>query len=79
MPTRIPPSPEARRQREYRRRRRGGVRLVRHKLRPYVIDALIKGGWLSKTEARDGGALEAAVSDLIDCWARGTLKPDPTR
>ena len=55
------------------------MRLVRHKLRPYVIDALIKGGWLSKTEARDGEALEAAVSDLIDCWARRTLKPDPTR
>ncbi len=81
MPTRIPlsPAPEARRQREYRRRQREGVRIVRHKLWPYRIAALIKGGWLSKAEARDDAALEAAVDDLFDCWARGTLDPDPTQ
>ncbi len=79
MPTRKAPSPAAERQREYRRRQREGVRIVRNELMPYMIAALIKSGWLSMAEARDGAVLEAAVFDLIDCWARRTLEPDPTR
>ena len=79
MPPRKPPSPAAKRQREYRRRQREGVRIVRNELMPYMIAALIKAGWLSKAEARDDAAREAAVFDLIDCWARRTLEPDPTR
>ena len=79
MPTRNRPSTPAERQRESRQRRRERVRTVQHKLWPYRIAALIKGGWVSKAEARDDAALEAAVDDLFDCWARGTLDPDPTR
>ena len=79
MPTRPLPLTPAERQREYRRRQREGVRIVRNELMPYMIAALIKSGWLSMAEARDGTALEAAVFDLIDCWARRTLEPDPTR
>ncbi len=79
MPPRKPPSPEAQRQREYRQRQRERVCIVPHEVSPCGKAALIKAGWLSKTEARKKAAVIAAVSDMFDCWVRGTLKPDPTR
>ena len=79
MPTRTLPSPEARRQRESRRRRRERVRLVRLEVGPAILKALIKRRWLGKADTDDLGAIAAALDDLIDCWARGTLDPDPTQ
>ena len=81
MPTRttLSPAPKARRQREYRRRQREGVRLVRLGVRPGVLDALVEHGWLGKADTHDAKTIGDAIDDLLDCWARGTLAPDPTR
>ena len=81
MPTRKPPppSPKARRQREYRQRQRDGVSVVRVEAGPVVKKALAQEKWLGKAETGDLGTLADAIYDLLDCWARRTLKPDPTR
>ena len=81
MPTRttLSPSPEARRKREYRRRRREKVHLVRLEVGPAILNALVKRSWLGKADTDDLGTIAAALDDLIDCWTRGTLEPDPTR
>ncbi len=79
MPTRPHPSLEAQRQREYRRRQREGVRLVRLGIRPGVLDALVERGWLGKADTDDLATIADTIDDLLDCWARGTLDPDPTR
>ncbi len=79
MPTRKRPSPEARRQREYRRRQRDGVSLVRLEVGPAVKKALVKRKWLSKADTYHPGIMAEAIDDLLDCWVRGTLDPDPTR
>ena len=78
-PPRIPPSPEAQRQREYRRRRRERVRLVRLEVGAEVLDALVKHGWLGKADTWAPRAIGDALDNLLDCWTRGTLAPDPTR
>ena len=81
MPTRTHPSPapKARRQREYRRRQRDGVSLVRLEVGPAVLKALVKRKWLGKADTYHLGTIADAIDDLLDCWARGTLDPDPTR
>ena len=79
MPIRTLPLTPAERQREYRRRLRERVCIVPHKVWPCGKAALIKAGWLSKAEAQKKAAVIAAVSDMFDCWVRGTLKPDPTQ
>ncbi len=81
MPTRTTLSlaPKARRQREYRRRQRDGVSLVRLEVGPAVLKALVKRRWLGKADTGDLRTMADAIDDLLDCWARGTLAPDPTR
>lgn len=70
LPNRPLSSTPTERQRRCRQRRREGVRLVRIEVGVESLGALLDRGWLSKPEARDDAALEAAVFDLIDCWAR---------
>ena len=83
MPSRKPrplsQAPEARRKREYRRRQREGASLLLVEAGPVVKKALIKRKWLGKGETNDLGTMADAIDDLLDCWARGTLEPDPTR
>ncbi len=43
-----------------------------------VVCALVKNGWLGPDEVDDPLKLGAALADLADCWARGTLEaPKP--
>ena len=81
MPTRttLSPAPEARRKRESRRRRRERVRLVRLEVGPAILKALVKRRWLGKADTDDLGTIADAIDDLLDCWTRETLEPDPTR
>ncbi len=72
-------APEARRKREYRRRCREKVRRVRIEVGPAILNALVKRSWLGKADTDDLGTIADALDDLIDCWTRGTLDPDPTR
>ena len=64
----------AERQRVYRARTRAGARFMRGDLPGEVVDALIAEGWVGPHEVGDPVRLGKAVADLIDCWARGTLK-----
>ncbi len=69
------PSPGAERQRAYRARKRDGARIMRGDLSSEAVDVLIAEGWVGHDEADDPVTLAKAVADLIDCWARRTLKP----
>ena len=64
----------AKRQRVYRARKRTGARFMHGDLSGEVVDALIAEGWVGPREVGDPVRLGKAVADLIDCWARGTLK-----
>ncbi len=64
----------AKRQRVYRARKRAGARFMRSDLSGEVVDALIAEGWVGPHEVGDPVRLGKAMADLIDCWARGTLK-----
>ena len=67
-------SPAAERQRDCRARKRAGAKLMRGDLSGEVVNALIAQGWVGPGEVGDPVKLGKAVADLIDCWARGTLK-----
>lgn len=67
-------APAAERQRVYRARKRAGAKLMRSDLPGEVVEALIAEGWVGSDEVSDPVRLGKAVADLIDCWARGTLK-----
>ena len=69
------PTLAAERQRVYRARKRNGARFMRGDLSSEAVDALIAGGWIGVGEVGDPAKLAEAVADLIDCWARGTLRP----
>ena len=66
--------PAAERQRVHRARKRAGTRLMRSDLPGEVVEVLIAEGWVGPDEVGDPVKLGKAAADLIDCWARGTLK-----
>ena len=53
--------------------------MVRLEVGPAVKKALVKRKWLSKADTYHPGIMAEAIDDLLDCWARRTLEPDPTR
>ena len=61
MPTRIPPSPEARRQREYRRRQREGLLYSVGYVPLHLAEWLIEAGLLEQQEAKEPRALGTAL------------------
>ena len=64
--------------RRHRGRRRQGIRHVAMvEIHAESLAALIKAGWLDKAEAEDREIVGDALQDLIDCYARGVLSPDP--
>lgn len=63
-------------QEAYRARRRQGVRVYGIEVSDDMVKALIDRGWMSKDEAKDSRSVADAVSDLIDCWCKGTLTCD---
>ena len=40
-----------------------------------AAEKLIEAGWASPEEVADRKRLSGIVSDILDCWARGTLSP----
>ena len=71
------PTNSAKRQRLLRARRRAGLRVVQVEVNQEAIDRLIALGWLSEVEAQDREIVTAALEDLIDCYGRGMLDPEP--
>ncbi len=41
------------------------------------LAALIKAGWIDEAEAEDREIVGDAIEDLIDCYSREVLSPDP--
>ena len=60
-----PPSPGAKRMREYRRRRRYGVLSIRVRVARVLIDALIKRRYLKPEDRDDRNEIAIAIGDLI--------------
>ncbi len=72
------PSPAATRQRQFRDRRRQGVRCMRGDVPADVVRALVRNDWLAPDEVDYPRQLGASLIDLADCWMSGTLKlPKP--
>jgi hypothetical protein len=60
-----PPSPGAKRMREYRSRRRYGVMSIRVRVARALIDVLIKQRYLKPEDRDDSNEIAIAVGDLI--------------
>ena len=43
------------------------------------LAALIKAGWLDEAEAENRAVVADAIEDILDCYSRGVLSPDPGR
>ena len=72
------PLTDAERQRQFRERRREGVRCMRGDVPVDIVRALVRNDWLASDEADDPRQLGAVLIDLVDCWMTGTLKlPKP--
>ena len=77
-----PQSKAAERQRRYRRLQKSGRIIIPIEVDRDTIQALEDEGWFlpleKETKARIGAASRAslsdAITDLLDCWARGMLK-----
>jgi len=66
MPRGSTPTFAAERMRRYRKRQRRGERIVRVRLGPDEIEALVSRGYLSAGERDDAIALQFGMSCLID-------------
>ncbi len=51
--------------------------MVQVEVNQEAIARLVALGWLGAAEARDRGCVTAALENLIDCYGRGTLDPEP--
>ncbi len=71
------PTSSAERQRRHRERRAAGLRVVQVEVNQEAIARLISLGWLSEEEAQDRSHVITALENMIDCYGRGTLDPDP--
>ena len=71
------PTTPAERQRRYRERKRSGVAVYQVELRQEAKTRLIQRDWLNEAEAQDRKSVTAALEDLLDCYGRGTLDPEP--
>ena len=67
----------AERQRRHRERKRRGVAVYQVELRQEAKTRLIERDWLNEVEAQDRKSVTAALEDLLDCYGRGTLDPEP--
>ncbi len=69
------PKPDALRQRRRRDHRRAGSCWMRGWVETETLQALIANGWVSQKEASDPDRLGEVLADVVNCWARGHLKP----
>lgn len=65
------PSTATLRRRHYRERQRDGMRVVQVEVPSEVFDAFVEEGWNEQDCSQKD--LADSVSDLLDCWRRGTL------
>ncbi len=75
--TKAPTTSAAERQRRHRERRRAGVAVYQVEVTQEAKTRMIQRGWLYEAEARYRKCVQAALGDLIDCFARSTLDPVP--
>ncbi len=75
--TKAPTTSAAERQRRHRERRRAGLRVVQVEVNQEAVARLTALGWLSEAEARDRGRVTTALENMIDCYGRDTLDPEP--
>ncbi len=76
-PTGSPTPSAAERQRRHRERKWRGVAVYQVELRQEAKTRLIERDWLNEAEAQDRKSVTAALEDLLDCYGRGTLDPEP--
>ncbi len=75
--TKAPTTSAAERQRRHRERRRAGVAVYQVEVTQEAKTRLIQRDWLNEAEAQDRKSVTAALEDLLDCYGRGTLDPEP--
>lgn len=74
------PGASAPRMQRHRERQRTGVRhVVLVEIRDEWLARLIETGWIDEAGAEDRSLVADVVEDLVDCYARGVLSPDPGR
>jgi hypothetical protein len=61
------------RQRRFRERQREGAKRIRLDLTRAFIEFMLAEKWIGETELMTADAIEAAVSDLLECLAEGRL------
>ena len=72
------PAASTERTRRCRARRKAGDRWVPgFDVSRDVLERLFKEEWTTENEASDPQRLSDAVANLLDCWGRRTLAPDP--
>ena len=69
--------PDKERQRRYRARKCAGVHVFQVEVTDETIARLVALGWLGAAEARDRESVTTALENMIDCYGRGTLDPEP--
>ncbi len=69
----------AARQCRYRARKREGSKFMRSDLSPETVEWMKAEGFTDETDSNDQDKLGEAVSDILDCLARGNLHPRRTR
>lgn len=75
MPPRIPPSPEARRQRRYRQRQREGSHYAVADVPLHLAEWLVEAGLLEQQEAEDARALGTALIQASELYVEKKVTP----
>ncbi len=65
------------RQRKFRERKQRGAAVYGVEITREAKTRLIERGWLNEAEAQDRKCVQAALENMIDCYGRGTLDPEP--
>ena len=73
-----PPTGGGARVRRHRERQRRGIRhVVLIEVQSDWLAALIRARWLDAVEAEDRAVVADAIEDILDCYSRELLRPDP--
>ncbi len=76
-PTGSPKSATERKRRERDRKKDGIAGVFQVEVPQTSIKRMIKRGWFNDVEARNRRIVTTALENLIDCYGRGTLDPEP--
>ena len=72
---RQPMTPAERTARHRARKRDGVLGVDGIEITPEVVEKLIQADWTTPEEMSDRKRLSDVVSNILDCWVRGTLSP----